>query len=272
MLKYSFMTFACPGYSLEEVVESAVRHGYDGVEPRVVSNHKHGIELERTPAERAGIRKQFEDAGVAVACIATSVQLNKPDAAQRQEMVDQAKAYVELAADLGARRIRVFGGHADDQADVMSGDRDTAIGRVIEGLAACAGAAASREVFICLETHDFFCPGVDVARICDAVDSPWIQATWDVQHPVTAGEDISTTESVLMPFVRHVHFHDTDRSEGRNECVPIGQGQAPISQFLAIFKKHNYDGFISGEWFYNNGPEKDLAHYISACKAIEESL
>ena len=255
MLKYSFMTFACPEYTLDQAIDSAARHGYDGVE------------LERTASERLGIRKRFEDAGVAVACVATSVQLNKADRKEWEEMARQAKAYCELAAELGSRRVRVFGGH-----DLNASDPRVAAARVSEALAACADTAAECGVYICLETHDYFSAGEDVAAICRAVNSPWIRAAWDVQHPVTSGEDIGFTAPLLMPFVQHVHFHDTDRRGDKNDIVPIGEGQAPISALLLIFRDSGYEGYVSGEWFYDHGPETDLAHYISSLKAIEESL
>jgi sugar phosphate isomerase/epimerase len=267
VLKYSFMTFACPEYTLDQVIDSAARHGYDGVEPRAAEGHRHGVELDRTPAERLAIRKRFEDAGIAVACIATSVQLNKSDRKEWENMVCQAEAYCKLAADLGSKRVRVFGGR-----DPKTSDPSVAAARVIEGLAASADTAAKCGVFICLETHDYFSAGEDVAAICRAVNSPWIRATWDVQHPVTAGEDIGFTAPLLMPFVQHVHFHDTDRTGGRNDIVPIGEGQAPISEMLRVFRDSGYEGYVSGEWFYDHGPETDLAHYISALRTIERTL
>ncbi len=267
MLKYSFMTFVCPSYSLDLVLEAAERHGYDGVEPRAAEGHAHGVELDRTPAERAEIRKQFEDYGVDVACIATSVQLNTGDPERRAEMIRQTRAYCELAADLGSKRIRVFGGHDDSKPS-----RDIEIARMQDALSECVETAAAAQVYVCLETHDAFCPGADVAAICAGVNSPWIRATWDVQHPVTAGERIEDTEACLMPFVQHVHFHDTDREQGRNDIVPMGQGQAPIAKLLRIFRDRGFDGYVSGEWFYDNGPENDLAHYIHALKRVELSL
>jgi len=267
MLKYSFMTFACPRYSLDEVTATAARHGYDGVEPRAMEGHRHGVELERTPAERAAIRKTFQDAGLAIACIATSVQFNQPERKEWVRMVDRTKAYCELAADVDCQRIRVFGGY-----DVHDPGWDTAAARVSEGLDACVDTAAQCAVYICLETHDYFSAGDDVATVLHAVDSPWIRATWDTQHPVTAGEDLDVTTAVLMPFVQHVHFHDVDRANGRNDIVPIWEGQAPIAKLLRIFRNHKYKGFVSGEWFYSHGPENDLAHYIHAVKTLEKAL
>jgi len=267
MLKYSFMTFACPEYTLDQALAAALRYGYDGIEPRAAEGHKHGVELERSLIERAAIRRNFEDAGIAAACVATSVQFNKSDRAEWTGMVQSAKDYCRLAADIGAKRVRVFGGHDPATPDVAKASR-----RVQEGLEACVETAADSGVLLCLETHDYFSAAADVAAICRAVNSPWIQATWDTQHPVTAGETIEESVAVLMPFVRHVHFHDVDRTHDRNQIVPIGEGQEPIAKFLRIFRDHNFDGYLSAEWFYNNGPEQDLAHYIAALRSIEETL
>lgn len=267
MLKYSFMTFACPGYSLDGILDAASRFGYDGVEPRAEQGHKHGIEIERTGPERTAIRKQFAEAGVAVACVATSVQFNRSSRDERKAMAEKTKAYCRLAGDIGTRRIRVFCGMPDDTTD-----RNTAIDRVCEGLEECIPVAEDTGVMMCLETHDFFSAGKDVASVCARIDSPWVRATWDTQHPVTAGEDLAYTESILMPYVEHVHFHDVDRTAGRNEIVPIGEGQAPIAKLLAMFRRHEYEGYISAEWFYDHGSQDDLAYYIQACRMLEASV
>jgi sugar phosphate isomerase/epimerase len=267
MLKYSFMTFACPEYTLEEVIRSAAKHGYDGVEPRVESDHGHGIELGLSKADCRDIAVKFDDAGVELCCLATSVCYNQAEPSRHSEMIDLTKRYCELAAEVGCRRIRVFGGHSEDDAS-----RETEIGRVRDGLAASVQGGLDTQVTICLETHDAFCKGADVARIVREVDSRVVRANWDVQHPVTAGEDIEFTEGVLMSLTEHAHFHDTDRTDGKADCAPIGAGQASIRELLAIFAKHQFSGYLSGEWFYNNGPEKDLQDFITSLKSIEATL
>jgi sugar phosphate isomerase/epimerase len=267
MLKYSFMTFACPEYTLDQAIGAAIRHGYSGVEPRAASGHRHGIETTCSTEDRAAIRRRFGDAGVDIACVATSVRFNRPSSSERREMIDETKAYIELAADVGAARVRVFGGHAEDDPP-----HDEAIRRTVDGLAACQAEAAAHEVMVCLETHDYFSKGTWVAAICREINSPWVQAVWDVQHPVTAGEDIAKTESALIPFVRHVHFHDTLRTDGTNEIVPIGEGSAPITRLLEILRRHGFEGYISGEWFYNHGVEKDLATFVEVLRGMEAKL
>ena len=57
MLKYAFMTFSTPELSLADCLETASRLGYDGIEPRLDSNHAHGIEAAATAVERNNIRR-----------------------------------------------------------------------------------------------------------------------------------------------------------------------------------------------------------------------
>ena len=109
-MKISFMTFMTPEWTLDEVIAGARRHGYDGVEPRVTAKHKHGIEPDMPAAARKEARERFADAGIEIACIATSCTFAATDPAKRQANVDNLKRHIELAADLGALGIRVFGG------------------------------------------------------------------------------------------------------------------------------------------------------------------
>lgn len=107
-MKYAFMTFSTPDQPLDAVLAMASRYGYDGIELRIGSNHAHGIELTSTAEQRAAARQQAAASGVAICCIATGARFADPAAAA--ESVAAAAAAIDLAADVGAGVIRVFGG------------------------------------------------------------------------------------------------------------------------------------------------------------------
>ena len=88
-MKFSFMTFSCPELGWEDVVGVAARFGYEGVEPRAQAGHAHGIELEASRADRAAARKVAEDAGVEVACLATSCRYVLAGPSERAAMVEE---------------------------------------------------------------------------------------------------------------------------------------------------------------------------------------
>ena len=96
-------------WDFDRIVQAAKDYGFAGIEFRVEANHAHGVELERTAEERRDIRNRIEDAYLEVACIGTSSRFESPDEGKRRQMIDRTKQYIELAADLGCERIRVFG-------------------------------------------------------------------------------------------------------------------------------------------------------------------
>ncbi|GAG24288.1 unnamed protein product, partial [marine sediment metagenome] len=71
-MKFSFMTFSCPEATLDEAIGLAKKYGYDGIEPRVSAEHKHGIEFDSSKALRDECRQKSEKGGIEFACVATS--------------------------------------------------------------------------------------------------------------------------------------------------------------------------------------------------------
>ena len=97
-MRVSFMTFACPECSFDEVLELARRHDYDGIEFRCDSDHRHGVMVDSPRAQRREWRRRLADAGVQAACLATSLQFISAAA------IEEAPARIELAVDIGAGR------------------------------------------------------------------------------------------------------------------------------------------------------------------------
>jgi len=104
-MNYSFMTFSCPLLGLKELLETAKKYGYEGIEPRILCGHKHGIEPDASPAQRKEIKKQASESGIALSCIATSCVYADPATAGKN--IADTLQCIDLAADVGAPVIRV---------------------------------------------------------------------------------------------------------------------------------------------------------------------
>ena len=241
-MRFSFTTFSMPRSTLAEVLAMARELGYDGIEPRLDAKHAHGIELNTCPAQRHAIREQFQAAGVALACIATPCSFSNPAIAAKQ--VDAAKRYLDLAADLGCGRIRVFGGEVPEGVP-----RDAAQSCLIGSLRSLAPHAHSRGVTVCMETHDAWCDTAIVAFIMDEVDHPGVGVVWDVMHTQRTGQaTMEEAHQVLRPWIRHVHVHDGLNRTDVLRIVPIGTGDFNHAAVLRTLRHDRYTGFISGEW------------------------
>ncbi len=263
-MKYSFMTFSCPELAWGEVVAAASRFGYDGVEPRAQAKHQHGIETTASAAERAAIRRQAADAGVAISCLATSCRYALAEAAERAEMLAISRAHIELAGDVGAPCMRVFGGSLPEGMG-----RDEAVAALADALAALAPDAERAGVTLCVETHDSWCDARDLARAIERVGHPRVQVNWDLMHPYRAGMTMDEAFAAIGRYVRHCHFHDgKPRDEGGGLC-PVGEGFVDHAHAVELLEASGFAGHLSGEWIRWEPWETHLPRELAAMKRYE---
>jgi len=249
-MKYSFMSFSTPELTLEQMLSLAARLGYDAVEPRLDAGHAHGVEVAASPAERERIRRTVADSGVALACLATSCRFADPDG--REQVVRETLERIDLAADVGAPCIRVFGGQFPDRLS-----RQEAIEAVAETARAVAGRAGERGVTVCIETHDAWCDPRHVAAVLSAVNHPAVAANWDVMHPVR------------RPWIRHLHVHDGVSEDGGVRLVPVGAGEIDHRRVIELLLSAGYEGYISGEWIDWEPYEAHLPRELATLKGYE---
>lgn len=261
-MHYSFMSFSCARLPLAEALALAKRLGYDGFEPRPGWNHKHGVELSADAGERARIRRVVAESGVALSCLAPGLRFANPAKVDRQ--LAEASAYIDLAADVGAPRLRVFGGEPGEGID-----RDTAIANVAAALKSLAPQARARGVTLCMETHDAWTNPDHVVAVLERVNDSRVRAVWDIMHPLRAsGWTIRAAFERLRPWIDHVHIHDGTFEMSKLEFAPMGRGQYDMPAVFACLAEMGYDGFVSGEWI-DCDDMIDLGTELATMRALE---
>ncbi|MCE9591459.1 MAG: sugar phosphate isomerase/epimerase [Planctomycetes bacterium] len=237
-MKLSFMTFACPSYSIEQVVDTALRLGYHGIEFRIDANHSHGVEVVADKAERKRIRRLLEKNEIEPCCIASSLQF------ATASVLDELRPKLSLAHDLGCPGVRVFCGPMPPGAKMPD-----VIDKVGRQLRTAAHLAEEVEVQLWLETHDTMSKAADAAAAVRFVDHPYVGINYDNMHPFRMGEDLETTVAALGSLVRHTHFHDALKNPDVVMIKPLGQGELPMDEMFLALKNMGYTGYLSGEWF-----------------------
>jgi sugar phosphate isomerase/epimerase len=261
MTKLSFMTFACPDYTFEQVLALADRSGFQGIEFRCDADHRHGVEVGASQAVRAAYRRQLADAGLLPCCLATSLQFGSAQA------VADAPARIQLAADLGCPGVRVFCGPLPEGLSL-----ENAIPRVARNLGRIAELALYAGVGLWLETHDNLSLGQHAGRVVRLVDHPALALNWDSMHPARNGEPLEVTWRAVGPFVRHTHFHDALARPGEPVITPFGAGELPIQRMYGLLRFSGYEGFYSGEWFgtqMGNDADASLLAFKTGVEALE---
>ncbi len=264
-MKYSFMSFSTPGQTLAEMLDLAKTHGYDGLEPRVSSKHAHGIEVDASAEARRDAKAMAADSGIELGCVATSCRYADPSTSQ--DNVELTKRCIELAADVGSPRIRVFGGQLGSDTS-----REEGIDLVTECLSSLAPFAREHGVAICVETHDAWTDPKHVATVIGRVDDPAVGVNWDVMHPVRTGAaTMAESFETLKPWINHLHIHDGHMQGGG--LAPIGDGafdhRVVVERLLSV----GYDGYLSGEWINWDDPfESHLPREVAKMREYEAEL
>lgn len=248
-MKLAYTTLACPGWSIEEAVGAARDHGYAAIEWRLVD----GALIEPdTPAEVwRRLRQASAARGIEVACLDSSCRVVQETAEARVETIEAGQHMLDLAAEIGAPFLRVFGGALPAH---------TARAAVIEPAAevlytlGCYG--GERGVCVLLETHDAWTNSEDVLMLVRAVNLPTIKVLWDAHHTYRFGEAPAQTLALLGDAIAYVHVKDSYLNEpgAWTYCLP-GEGDVPLGEICSELRHSGYTGYLSLEWEKKWHPE-----------------
>jgi sugar phosphate isomerase/epimerase len=233
--------------SLRDLVQLLPANGFDGVEFRCDSGQQHGVELDTSPEERRRIRTLLNGAGIEVACLSTGERFESPDPAVRQAAIEVTKQFVDLAADLGCGRIRVFGNDFPPRVP-----KPQVVQYVGESLRACGQYAEGRGVDVLLEMHGQFYYWEYALGAVQVADHPNVAINYNCDLRDLVDGSVSYTFGQVKDHVRHVHLHDLE-----NRAFPY-------KELFGLLKEMSYDGFCSLEEGYREGGEKKVIALYAA--------
>ena len=254
-MRISFLTFACPQWPVPQIIDAAKRHRYHGIDFRIDEGHAHGVEITSSKSFRKDVHHRLQDANLQSPCLATSMYMNFP------QSLDEARARIELAADIGCKGIRVFCGPAPDDKATPE-----VIATVAERLRTMAERSSAAGVEVWLETHDTLHRGVDSAAAVRAANHPAVGIVYDNMHPYRMHEPVDVTFKAIGDLIRHTHMHDADADDRLHFATlkPLDQGAMPMDEMIRKLAQSGYDGYLGGEWFdvvYGPTPDASLASF-----------
>lgn len=248
MMKLSFSTLGCPGWSFGEIVLRASQYGYEGVAFRGLGGQLDLTKVpEFFPAARANTRRRLKEAGLATSMVLTSATMMIADAEKLEASLQLGKSHINIASDLECPYIRVFGGQRPVGISYAA-----AVWRAGERLHRLGDYAAQQGVHVLIETHDDWVVTLQSRRAVETANHPNVGILWDVHHPVRiAGESVVQAWANIGPWVRCVDLKDsiTDFEAPLGyRYVQIGDGEIPLKDALQTLQAAGYDGWLTFEW------------------------
>ncbi len=177
--------------------------------------------------------------------------LNRPD--QREEVLENAEAAVELAAALDIPFINALVGNS------TGAQRDDELATVAERLHEVAELAAGSEVTILVEALNpdenpaYLIRDVDEACVLlGRVRQGGLALLFDAYHATRAGRDVLADFANVHDHVAHIHVADCP---GRHEP---GSGSFDLERFFATVADSGYRGAVGLEYLPTGTTEESL--------------
>jgi len=234
-MRLAFSTLGCPAWGIEQMLGTARAQGYAGVELRFYEGSLDLLAaLAAFPGGPGAFARRCAEAGVEVPCLDSSVVLSKAET----EIAD-GKRMIDLAQQLGAPFLRVFGGAVPEGESFASCQA-----RAADKLARLGAYGATRGVRVLLETHDAFSTGEAAAGLLAAAGEDNLGVIWDVHHPHAHGEPLPRTLECIGPRTYHVHVKDG----AGGKLTLLGEGEMPLRAQLTALRDLGYRGYLSFEW------------------------
>lgn len=278
-LRTAFSTLGCPDWSFQQVIENGSRAGYDGVEIRLLERQ---LDLLVHPAlqksELPRRRRELADAGFRVSGLGSSVNFHSLDVAERSRLLEVGKRYLDLAAELGADFVRVFGdvlhplpGSSVPVNEVAPEQRRATLRQIVDGLQQLGEYAETVGVLVIIESHGDFADSTLMTEVMQHITTPGAGVLFDTHHPWRfAGERLPDTVQRLRPWIRSTHWKDSilrphpktsdagdsaahqalNLMSGHRPAnyVLFGGGEFPAIECLRLLDEIGFNGWHSLEW------------------------
>jgi len=230
---YSYREYLKDGrMSYEDFIEEAYRIGLDGVE----------LTLYWLPSKNTSYLRKIKRLalfrGLPISCAGISTNFCNPDSSERKKAIETAKEGLDIAHELGAPCLRVFGGH------VPEGYTETEATKwVIESLKSCVDYAQNNGVVIALENHGGITSKADnVIRIVEGVGSSWLRVNLDLgNYRESIYEEIAKT----VAYAVHIHA----------KVSVAGGVKIDYQRIKEILESGGYNGFLSIEYEEKEDPK-----------------
>jgi len=248
----TFSTLACPHWTIQTVIAQASRFGYDGIEWR--GGPQGHIQPFASAEQKVILRQMSVDAGLMLLAVTAYTSFVSDNIEERQSNVDEVRRYADLAAELGARYVRVFLGELPQNTNPSTKTYEN----ITDCLSRAAQHALSAGVGVAIEPHDNFARSLAVAPVLERTRSdPALGVIWDIGNAFAAGEEPFEGFELLKDRLAYVQVKDGTRRRKDWQLCSLGMGNVPLTRAFEFLMSHGYKGALSVEWEYAWHPELD---------------
>ena len=239
-------------WDIPTIIEKCVATGFEGVELR--TTHTHGVEVTLNAEERKTVKKTFDDSPIELASLGSAFDYHAVDSEVVRQNIEGTKAYVKLAADVGASGVKVRPNGFQEEAGIP---KEKTLEQIGLSLRECGEFAKDYGIQIRLEVHGRGTSELPhIRRIIDVADHDNVFVCWNSNMTDTV--DGSVAQS--FDLVKY-------RLGGTIHITELCNEAYPWRELFSLLKGIDYQGFCCAEIAGSTDPERVMNYYRALFKA-----
>jgi len=226
--------------SIEELIDFCAKEGFEAID--ITGYYFSGYPAVPSDEEIFKIKKKLHQSGISLSGTGIRTDFTNPDSKERQKEIVLTKAWIDVAAKLGAPVLRVFSG----KTQPTGYEWNTVADWIIKDFAECVEYAKNRGVIIGLQNHnDFIKTASQSLYFLERLDRNWFGLVLDIGS-FNAGDPYPEIERVI-PYAVNWQLKELVLENGKQ--VPVD-----LKKLSEIIKKSNYRGFLPIETLRPENP------------------
>ena len=241
-------------WDIGTIIKNCEAARFEGVELR--TTHAHKVEVNLSKAERAEVKRRFEDSRVQLMGLGSTFDYHTPDQAKLRRDIEATKEYIVLAQDVGATGVKVRPNGLPKEVPVEA--TLAQIGRALKEL---GDFARDHGQVIRLEVHGSgtaFPP--HIKTILDAANHPSVGACWNSNASDLDGEGWDHNFGLLKGKILSVHM------------VDLFDEAYPYRKLLTRLNESGFKGFCLAEIPASSDPLRVMRYYRALWLAYQGLL
>jgi endonuclease IV len=238
---------------LPTLIDACEKSGLGGVEVR--TEHKHGVEPTLSKADRAAVRKRFEDSSVELVGYGSNAQYHENDPAKLKANIELTKQYIQLMHDCGGSGVKV-----KPNGFVKGVEHEKTIEQIGKALNEVAEYGQQYGQQIRVEVHGAGTSELPVMKaIFDVADHPNATVCWNSNGEDLKGDGLEHNFNLVKGrFGKTVHIRE------------LTMNDYPYADLMKLFTKNQYEGWILLE--ARTEPSDKIAALIEQRLAFESLI
>lgn len=241
-------------WDLETIIQRCEEAKFEGVELR--TTHAHRVEVNLSKAQRAEVKRRFQDSSVELMGLGSAFDYHTPDRTKLRQDMEATKEYVILAHDVGASGVKVRPNALPREVPVEKTLEQ--IGKALRELGQFAEGYGQQ---IRLEVHG---PGTSqlprIRTILDVADHRNVGVCWNSNQTDLDGLGFDHNFDLVKHKLFSVHMRDLFLEE------------YPWRRLLARLNAMGFAGFCLAEIPETKDPVRVMKYYRALFLAYQDLL